>query len=49
MVATVSRLLRTTDLPQVYTGVSGTNFALAPGEAYQIVVTNSVTFTPAHY
>lgn len=49
VVALVSRQVRTTDLPEFYTGGSGTNFTLTVGEAYTIVVTASVSFVPAHY
>ena len=32
-----------------YTGFSGTNFSLTPGEAYQIAVSDDVSFVPSHY
>jgi hypothetical protein len=49
VVASVSRKVRTTDLPEFYTGTTGVNFTLTVGEAYEIVVTAGVTFVPAHY
>lgn len=48
-VESVGRRDRTTDLPVTYTGTSGTNFLLTPGESYTIVVNQNVTFVPAHY
>ena len=49
VIASVARKIRTSDLPQFYTGFSGTNFTLVPGEAYTIVVTSGVAFSPSHY
>jgi hypothetical protein len=48
-VASVSRLVRSTDSLESYTGSVGPNFALTAGEAYQIKVTLDATFTPAHF
>jgi len=49
VVASVTRKIRTTDLPEFYTGFSGVNFSLTVGEAYTIVVTNGVAFVPSHF
>lgn len=49
VVAQVARYLTTTDGLSAYTGLSGTSFALNPGEAYNIQVTSDVSFVPAHY
>jgi len=50
VVASVSRFVRTTDGLEFYTGFSGVNFSLAPGEAYNIVVTADVTnYVPLHF
>lgn len=49
-VASVSRFLRASDTLEFYTGFSGVNFSLAPGEAYSIVVNSDVTnYVPLHY
>jgi len=50
-VASVSRKVRGTDLPDIYTGFSGNNFSLTPGEAYLIVIKsgNATTYVPSHY
>ena len=34
----IARLVKSTDNPEVYTGFSGTNFLLVPGEGYQVKV-----------
>ena len=49
MVASVSRIVRTSDSLETYTGFSGVNFTLVVGEGYSITVTNSVTYVPSHY
>jgi hypothetical protein len=51
VVASVFHSLRTSDTPEIYTGFSGVNFTLVPGEAYSIVMASGggVTFTPSHY
>jgi hypothetical protein len=36
-------------LPEFYTGFSGVNFTLVPGEAYTITMTTGVDWTPSHY
>jgi hypothetical protein len=32
-----------------YTGISGTNFSLTPGQAYLVQVTANHSYTPSHY
>jgi GTP:adenosylcobinamide-phosphate guanylyltransferase len=49
VVVSISRYLRTTDKLDAYTGSSGTNFALAPGESYTVKVNSSISFIPSHY
>jgi hypothetical protein len=49
VIATVAHFVRKTDQPEVYTGFSGTNFTLAPGETYTVTVTAGVSFVPSHY
>ncbi len=51
VVASVSRKLRASDTPDIYTGFSGNNFALQPGEAYTVVIAagGGVTWIPSHY
>ena len=44
VVASVARHVRTTDLPVFYTGFSGTNFGISPGDGYTVVVTSSVSY-----
>ena len=46
VVSEVRRYVATTDSVQAYTGYTGTNFALVPGEGYQVVVTANVTYSP---
>ena len=50
-VDSVARQLRTTDALQTYSlSTGGTNFPLAPGEAYTIVMTSdAVNYIPSHY
>jgi len=48
-VASVSHRIRATDAPEFYTGGSGTNFTLVPGESYFIVMNTATSFVPAHY
>jgi hypothetical protein len=50
VVASVSRFVRTTDNLESYTGFSGVNFSLNPGEAYSLSMTGDVpAYIPAHY
>ncbi len=50
VVASVARHVRTTDNPEFYTGFSGVNFGLVPGEAYSLSMTGDVpAYIPAHY
>jgi hypothetical protein len=49
VVGSVSRYVSTNDGLETYTGVSGTPFALAPGEGYFIKVNSTVSWTPTHY
>jgi len=49
VVESVSRHVRATDLPEAYTGFSGTNFPLTVGDSYTIVVSAGVSFIPSHY
>jgi hypothetical protein len=50
VVASVSQFLRTTDALDPYTGFSGNNFDLVPGNAYYVVVTANVAgYRPQHY
>jgi hypothetical protein len=49
VVVAVSRYLRSTDKFEDYTGSSGNNFTLAPGEAYLVKVNSSITLIPSHY
>ncbi len=44
VIASVSRFIRTTDGAETYTGFSGTNFAITPGDGYKVVVTASVNY-----
>jgi len=50
-VDSVGRTLRTTDAVQTYSlTTGGTNFTLAPGQAYTIVMTgDAVGWVPSHY
>lgn len=49
VVASVSRYLSATDGLETYTGLTGTNFALAPGEGYYVKVNSSASWVPSHY
>ena len=50
VVATVSRFVRGSDGLEFYTGFSGTNFSLTPGEAYYVAVSSDVTnYVPQHF
>jgi hypothetical protein len=50
VVASVSRYVRTSDSLESYTGFSGVDFAMTPGEAYVISMTGDVAaYIPAHY
>ena len=44
LVASLSRFVRTTDAAETYTGFSGTNFAITPGDGYKVVITGSVNY-----
>ena len=50
VVANVARWLKASDGLEVYTGSSGVNFSLTPGEGYWIKVGSTVTtWVPSHY
>lgn len=48
-VVSVSEYVKSDDAFAPYTGFSGTNFALAPGESYLVKVSTDVAYTPSHY
>ena len=48
-VVSVSNYVKSDDAFSPYTGFSGTNFPLAPGEAYLVKVSVDVSYTPSHY
>ena len=49
VVASVSRYLNATDGLETYTGLTGVNFSLAPGEGYFVKVNSSASWVPSHY
>lgn len=48
-VVSVSKSIRSTDGLLTYTGHSGANFGLVPGEGYHVKVSSDVDQTPSHY
>jgi alpha-glucuronidase len=44
VVSTVSRLVKSTDALETYTGFSGDNFAITPGEGYLVTVSGAVNY-----
>lgn len=48
-VVNVQRYLEDTNSIETYTGTAGVAFALAPGEAYYIVVNTTVAWKPSHF
>lgn len=49
VVAQVCEWAKATNGKTCYTGFSGTNFTLAPGQAYFVQVTANHSYTPSHY
>lgn len=51
VVSSISRFVRTTDQLESYTGFSGVNFPMSPGESYYIVVSGAgaSAWVPDHY
>ncbi len=45
----VSKYIRSADVVEFYTGHTGTNFNLVPGEGYLIKVNSDLSFVPRHY
>ena len=48
-VDSISRFLGNIDALETYTGTTGVNFSLVPGEGYLIKVNLDATFVPQHF
>lgn len=48
-VVSVSKYTQATDSFAPYTGFSGVNFSLKPGEGYLVSVSSDISYTPSHY